>query len=157
MLESFSTMLNPSGLVVRIRRSHRHGPVLIPGMGILRAKFFEERTAESSQKPLNLRFKFLSLINSGLPHIITMTIIWFFFFILTIVWSTDTSYHFCRDTAITFFAIIFRTMNSDTDPFLLKTDLKTVEEHYKNVNLKLNEIKCNVLRVTLMHNIVIYP
>ena len=49
-------------------------------------------------------------------------------------------------------------MNSDTDPLLLKTDLKTIEEHTKNVNLKLNEInKCNVLRVTLMHNIVIYP
>ena len=85
VLESFYTMLMPCGLVVRIWRSHRHGPGSIPGMGILRAKFFDERTAESSQKPLNLRFKFLSLINSGLPHIITMTIIWFFFFILTIV------------------------------------------------------------------------
>ena len=125
---------------IRIWRFHRHGPGSIPGMGIPRGKFFDERTAESSQKPMNLRSKFLSLINSGLPHIITMTIIWFFFFILTIVWSTDTSYHFCRDTAITFFGIIFRTINSDTDALLLKTDLKTIEEHSKNVNLKLNEI-----------------
>ena len=106
---------------IRIWRFHRHDPGSIPGMGIPRAKFFDERTAESSQKPINLRSKFLSLINSGLPHLITMTIIWFFFFILTIVWSTDTSYHFCRDTAITFFGIIFRTINSDTDPLLLKT------------------------------------
>ena len=61
---------------------------------------------------------------------------WFFFFILTIVWSTDVI-TFCRDTAISFFGIIFRTIDSDTDPLLLKTDLKAVEEHSKNVNIKI--------------------
>ena len=142
---------------IRIWRFHRHGTGSIPGMGIPRAKFFDERTAESSQKPLNLRSKFLSLINSGLPHIITVTIIWFFFFILTIVWSTDNVITLQKRHWITFFGINFRTINSDTDPLLLKTDLKTIEEHSKNVNLKLNEIKCNVLRVTLRHHIVIYP
>ena len=65
---------------IRIWRFHRHGPGFIRGMGIPLAKFFDERTAESSQKPLNLRSKFLSLINSGLPHIITITTMQFFFF-----------------------------------------------------------------------------
>ena len=36
-----------------------------------------------------------------------------------------------------FFGIIFRTIDSDTDPLLLKTDLKAVEEHSKNVNIKI--------------------
>ena len=52
--ENFCTLLIPCGLVVRIWHSlaHRHGPSSIPGTGILKAIFFNARTAESSQKQL---------------------------------------------------------------------------------------------------------
>ena len=54
---------------------------------------------------------------------------------------------------------IFKTTNSYADALALQTDLTNFEESSKNVNLKLNASKCNVLRVTRKHNHnkVIYP
>ena len=51
-------------------------------------------------------------------------------------------------TAITFFRKFFGTINPDSDALSLKTVFTNVEERSKNVNLKLIEINCEVLRIT---------
>ena len=86
-----------------------------------------------------------------------MTTIQFFFFDYDDCLVYGQRHNTSKETLNYFLWNNLKNNQFDTDPLVLKTDLKTVEELSKNVNLKLNDIKCNVLRVTLMHNIVIYP
>ena len=159
VLENFCTILIPCGLVVSIwHSSSPPWPEFDSRHRNSRSNIFQRPNSRIFPKAIDLRPRFLSLINSCLPHIITMTTIQFFFFDYDDCLVYGQRHNTSKEHWITFFGIIFRTINSDTDPLLLKTDLKTIEEHSKNVNLKLNEInKCNILRVTLMHNIVINP
>ena len=60
-------------------------------------------------------------------------------------------------TAITFFRKFFGTINPDSDGLSLETDFTNVKGRSKKVNLKLIEIKCEVLRITHKHNKGIYP
>ena len=52
---------------------------------------------------------------------------------------------------------IFKTINSIFDASALQNDLSYFQENSRRVNLKLNNTKCKVLRVTRKHNRITYP
>ena len=150
MLASFYTILIPCGLVVRIWRSHRHGPGSIPGMGIFLKRNFSTNGLHKPPKSLESTFH-ISVVDKLISpphHYHDYYPVFLFEFDDCLVYGQRHNTSKVTYTAMTFFRKFFGTINPDSDALSLETDFTNVKERSKNVNLKLIEIKCEVLRIT---------